>query len=298
MVPPEFARRVAALRSPAAPCALQRGLPTQAKVMSSGDFGVVRSRARGKGSSPGPPLQPTDLPDREGGCVPRCEIACGIAGLDFQAVVTFGEVVGRDLLHNGDHCFAGMKEFGRRAGTAVDLEIAGGEISDTQLEPDIGRGGSSRRWCSAQFRGVHFKVGEEWIPLLEGRVGGGREFDAFADKGHELRGKNAVRVQRRIHPVIPLTQGHGAKIELLLVVAFYTQRNVNTTKFLAIAENHAELVVSRRQIYLGLVAGRHGVTIVTAVLEFSEVCEGHIARTTGLIAEARSQSSVLSARGA
>jgi hypothetical protein len=39
--PRVFARRVAALRSPTAPCAPQLGERAQAKVMSSGDFGVV-----------------------------------------------------------------------------------------------------------------------------------------------------------------------------------------------------------------------------------------------------------------
>jgi len=41
LAPREFARRVAALRSPTAPCAPQLEERTEAKVMSSGDLGVV-----------------------------------------------------------------------------------------------------------------------------------------------------------------------------------------------------------------------------------------------------------------
>jgi len=41
VAPREFARRVAALRSPAAPCALQLEELGEPKVMSSGDLGVV-----------------------------------------------------------------------------------------------------------------------------------------------------------------------------------------------------------------------------------------------------------------
>ena len=41
VAPREFARRVAALRSPTAPCAPQLEERAEAKVMSSGDFGVV-----------------------------------------------------------------------------------------------------------------------------------------------------------------------------------------------------------------------------------------------------------------
>ena len=41
LAPCVFARRVAALRSPTAPCAPQLEELAEAKVMSSGDFGVV-----------------------------------------------------------------------------------------------------------------------------------------------------------------------------------------------------------------------------------------------------------------
>jgi|ERR1700682_117756 len=41
VAPREFARRVAALRSPTAPCAPQLEALAEAEVMSSGDFGVV-----------------------------------------------------------------------------------------------------------------------------------------------------------------------------------------------------------------------------------------------------------------
>lgn len=41
LAPREFARRVAALRSPTAPCALQLEELNKEKIMSSRDFGVV-----------------------------------------------------------------------------------------------------------------------------------------------------------------------------------------------------------------------------------------------------------------
>ena len=221
--------------------------------------------------------------------MPRRVIACGVAGLDFQTVIALGKFVDGDLLDDGNELLARLEKLGRWARTAVDFELAGVGVGDAQLELDVGGG-----TCAA--RHIHFKVGKEWIVLFEGRIRGGREFHSFADQRHELRGKNALRVGRRIDLVEALAQSDGAKIEWLFVVAFYSQGNVNTAEFLAVAEDNPEVVLTRRQIHLGFITAGDIIFIVITPIEIyyrTSVSEWRITRTTGLVAEARCKSSIL-----
>ena len=78
------------------------------------------------------------LADREGGGAPGRAIARGIGGLDFQAVGALGEVADGDFLHDGNDLFARLEKIGRRAQTAVDGDLAGFDIRDSQLELDSG----------------------------------------------------------------------------------------------------------------------------------------------------------------
>ena len=66
--------------------------------------------------------------------------------MDFETVVALGEVVGGDLLHDGNDRLALLEEFGGGPQAAVDLDLAGFEICDFQLEMDrnVGRCGNLR----------------------------------------------------------------------------------------------------------------------------------------------------------